>query len=796
MTLRYDDASKTLSLSVRDLVEAGPARGHLSPRMVGGTARMALGRQVHETWQTDRAEQDSAYRAEVRLTHQLVVEGWTVKLHGRVDGLTEEGGFTIVEELKSTAMLAAQLYATELDDWADYALQLELYLYMLRAGGKADVRGRLVLISVVDGSRHVLALSLDADAVEALVLDRVTELVKARNRRLAWLERRRAATVPMPFAGWRTGQDEVVDRLLEALPAREPVLVEAPTGMGKTAAVLYPVLRYALKNDLQVYWATSRTTQQGVVAATLERFVAEGLELSAVAFTSRENACLQELVDCRPEVCGFAESYYDKRRATDAVQKGVALEPGRAEAVAALAKSCELCPHALARDLAEHVDVVVGDYNYVFDPDVRSARLFAEGADKWIVVVDEAHQLVERARGYRSPRVSARMAREAAEALDERPDYAAFARLARDTEDAICDAAGAAFGRARDGMAIADLSKRHWRDLAERFDELGLDYALLRAAERRPDDREDAFLDLARAVARFVSVLVDSGEETVQLVAQRPGHEQVALLCLDPSPFLGPRIEGLGGFVGASATLSPPRFYRDLLGLNPDHMHHLRIEGVFPPENRKVLVGTRVSTAYRDRRRDAQPTADLLQECIRAVPGNVAVFFPSFAMLDDLASRWTLAERDVLMQGKAMAPSLRAEWLARLGEGGRPVVLAAVLGGIFGEGIDLPAGALDAVFVAGPAFPPVGLERDLLREYYESRYEQGFLYASLVPGMTRVIQAAGRLIRRPEDRGVVLLVGRRFRWRDVAALLPEDWMPEVADDPGAAVRDFFGTEPA
>ncbi|TNE86926.1 MAG: hypothetical protein EP330_20170 [Deltaproteobacteria bacterium] len=791
MTLRFDDAAKTLSLSVRDLVEAGPARGHLSPRMVGGTARMQLGRQVHESFQSARAADDDTYKAEVRLVHQVVIGEWTVKLHGRVDGLSEEDGVLVVEELKSTAMPASTLLATELDDWADYALQLELYLYILHAGGKPGARGRLVMISVVDGSRHVLGLSLDLAALEKLVHDRLSELVRLRERRLAWLARRRAAIVPRPFDAWRPGQEGVVARLIEALPAKEPVLVEAPTGMGKTAAVLYAVLRYAFANDLQVYWATSRTTQQGVVAATLQRFADRGLDLSAVAFTSRESACLQELVDCRPEVCRFAENYYDKRRATEAVEKAIGAAPARSEALAELARGCELCPYELARDTAEHVDVVVGDYNYVFDPDVRSARLFAEGPEKWLVVVDEAHQLVDRARGYRSPRLSASLARKAAEQMHARVEFTAFASLALEVEDAILDAAEAATGRNRDDMAMTELSRRHWLDLASRFDELGLDYALLRAAERRPDEPEDPFLDLARSVGRFVRVLAESGDETVQLVSQRRGREEVALLCLDPSPFIGPRIEALGGFVGASATLSPVEFYRDLLGLDPDTLHHHKVLGVFPSERRKVLVATRVSTAYKDRRRDAQPTADLLQACIRAVPGNVAVFFPSFAMLEDLSTRWTMADREVLRQEPSMPPSVREEWLARLGRGGRPVVLAAVLGGIFGEGIDLPPGALDAVFIAGPALPPVGLERDLLREYYESRYDQGFLYASLIPGMTRVVQAAGRLIRRPEDRGVILLVGRRFRWRDIDALLPADWNPEEAEHPHSAVAAFF-----
>jgi DNA excision repair protein ERCC-2 len=167
----------------------------------------------------------------------------------------------------------------------------------------------------------------------------------------------------------------------------------------------------------------------------------------------------------------------------------------------------------------------------------------------------------------------------------------------------------------------------------------------------------------------------------------------------------------------------------------------------------------------------------------------VAVYFPSFDMLDDLVGRLTLA-RPVLRQERGLDDEARQALLDGLSQGD-PVVLAAVLGGVFAEGIDLPPGALDAVMVVGPALPPVGLERDLLRACYEARYGEGFAYASLVPGLTKVVQAAGRLIRRPDDRGVVWLVGRRFRWTDVAALLPDDWAVEIPDDPVAATHAFF-----
>jgi len=212
----------------------------------------------------------------------------------------------------------------------------------------------------------------------------------------------------------------------------------------------------------------------------------------------------------------------------------------------------------------------------------------------------------------------------------------------------------------------------------------------------------------------------------------------------------------------------------------------------FPPENCRVLLAPRVSTRFADRREHAPRTAALISQVVAATPGNVAVYFPSFAMLDDLLGRVDAGGRSLIVQRPSMRDDEREAALDALRDPqGSPAVLAAVLGGVFAEGIDLPRGALSTVLVIGPGLPPVGLERDLLRACFEARYGQGFRYASLVPGLTRVVQAAGRLIRGPEDVGCVVLVGARFRHREIAALLPPAWAPDVPDDPAEAVRRFF-----
>jgi len=793
VTIRWRDKDRVLGLSVRDLVEGATPSGHLSLEVVRvGMARLAEGRDVHQRWQAEQAARDPEYRAEVTVRRQLVVSGWTVNLQGRVDGLVDEDGHTVVEEVKSSALDAHHLDQTSVDDWSNHAMQLRLYLWMLAEEGFAQPVGRLVLVSLADGTHRVFGVGRSDLDVGAWAIARLERLIAERERRLAWLTIRRGALVPDPFDAWRPGQEAILHAIRGSTAEQRPLLVQAPTGLGKTAAALTAALRRAMAFDQQVYWATARTTHQQVAEEALRLMRARGLAVRSVTLSARDKVCLNTAVSCRPEACPFAEGYYDKLAATRIVDEALAAEALTRDALMALGRTHEVCPYQLAQDVAGEVDVVIGDYNYVFDPDVRLKRFFAEEvAASWVVVVDEAHQLVDRARGYGSPAME-RSVSQAAVAWLEHVGADGFAALARELDYRVLEAGEAPLHPPRHGEAPVALRVPDWQEIAARVDEVGMDYALLKA--RSPalgEGPRDPWLDLARATLRFARIAATAGEETVTLAGYQRGREHVRLACLDPSPWLGPFIASLGGFIGLSATLSPSDFYRDLLGLTDGGWDRVEVDDPFPPERRRVIVAPRISTLFRDRAAHAPATATLIDQLAAATPGNVAVYFPSFAMLEDLAPRLILSDRVVLRQRADLNDAERAGLLEALRPGNPPAALLAVLGGSLAEGVDLPPGALDTIVVIGPGLPTVSLELDLRRARYEERYQQGFRYASLVPGLTRVVQAAGRLIRRPEDRGVIVLVGARFRWRDIRALLPAAWDATVADDPAQFVQEFF-----
>ncbi len=770
MSLRWDDARSCLDLGVGDLL--GAERLHLERSAAFSTlARAEAGQQVHREIQASQE-----LEAEVRIRHRLVLRGWTVTIHGRLDGLGMEDGHTVVEEIKSTG-LPEHLLA-EIPAFPAWERQLRLYLWFLEEARKPTPRGRLRIVSLVDGAQRILELRPDP-ALPKEILGILDEWLLERERRNAWLSRRRQAGLPFAFPEYRPGQEEAVRQVEAAIHEGQHLLLSAPTGLGKTAAVLHGALAAARARDLQILWVTARGPQRQVAYRTLRQIVARGgRELSAVLLTSQDKLCLNRVVDCRPESCEHAAFYHQKLRESDALEQ---LPPlSEAPHHRSLGEQLKMCPHALATDRGRRVDVMIGDYNHAFSPD---AELRGLDWERWILVVDEAHQLPERAISQASPRLD-RWQVQAVLDQYQAPDQAAFRELAQAVWQELDDCPLLSTGIGDAEEAVVELNPRRWLDLGARFDELGWDHLRL-----RPDEEaEDPWLLLARTIHSFVRALDGAGEETVALAG--PGH--LRLFCRDPARILAPRFARFAATICLSATLRPFDIFRDRCGLPPNRLRTFEADPFFPPEHRLVVAVPGISTAWKDRERDRAAVTTLVQSSIEAVPGNVAVYFSSFQQLEDVLVGLDLRGRMLLRQGPSMGEEDRERLLGALAEP-LPVhrVLLGVLGGIFAEGVDLP-GALAAVIIVGPSLPPPGLDRKLQQSWLEERYGDGFERTFVAPGLSRVVQAAGRVIRAADEKGAVILLCRRFLQDPYRRYLPGDWKVQRQRDPAPSLRAFFG----
>ncbi|MCH7666528.1 MAG: ATP-dependent DNA helicase [Acidobacteria bacterium] len=867
MAPRFDSNSLRVELAVADLIDASLFR-HLGFGQRGGYERMWVGQAIHSRYQEEARREDPSYRAEVPIRVVLQQRGWEVVIRGRIDGLRREATGdspdderTILEEIKSVRR------GSELTDAKReiYERQARLYAWMLSLGDRGDsgdsgsdgavaeaeageasdleppksgqmpseqipfqqippeqIGAELVLIEIGSHKVHREPLEIDFEAIAASVERRLNRLILdyERHREVA-LERRQAGErLLFPYPELRNGQQAIIDATATALEQQEHLLLEAPTGLGKTVAALYPALKYALERQKRVFVLTAKTLQQDMATAVLELLNRDGT-FRSLRLRAKSKMCANEEVICHEEFCPYAKDYYLKlhrsRIIDDLLMRYETLQP---DAIFAHARQQEVCPFEVSLELSEKAQVVVCDYNYAFDPYVALQEFGPENdLQDTVLVVDEIHNLVDRGRGYYSPRLSTGKALEAAEFLHsishDAPQRAArvcheLATWIADTTDhVLADVGGLQAGSAGSpGSPGSETQAAETRfveddlwDLRPGFDDTFVDYVEYQR-QTSTYRAEDPFVDLYFDFLRFLDGLVFARTDAFSQYVRRDGDSRsVNILCKDPSRFIGGVINRTHSTIGLSATLSPTDFYRDLLGFDPERTTVTSIASPFPSENRCFVIDNSISTLWRERDRNYQPIADSLSRLAQAVPGNCLALFPSYAFIGQVAPKLAVSGKRVLVQGRDDSDQTRQEILELLRS---PIagdnLLLAVAGGVFAEGVDYPGDILRAVAIIGPCLPAVTLERELLKIYYQERFDRGFEYAFVVPGMTRVVQAAGRLIRSSEDTGVIALLDQRFLKTPYRNHLPEDWydggrLEDLIAQPGEAATRFFAQLP-
>ncbi len=808
VSITVDLEARRIVAGVRDLAGEGQQR---SIGLSGnGLSRLWIGQERHRRLQQQAQCEDPEYRAEVPVHRELTFDGWTLTIRGRADGVVERHGqVERVEEIK-TVHLAVEMQNLFFSESLErFRQQLRLYAYLLSDPSTPAV-AELVLADIASDEIRRRSVRWSVSSVEAWLrraVHRFVTLERQRSERVAH-RRQLAAQLPFPFPQPRATQQEIMTAVEDALSERRHLMLSAPTGTGKTAAVLYPTLRWALANGKRLFYLTPKTLQQQMAVRTVQAMHTQGRVGSRIAgkalkslqLRAKAKMCANSEIICHPEFCPYAAEYGHKLVRTGLLAGLEArydhLDP---DTLFDEARSAQVCPFEVSLDMLGAMDVVVCDYNYVFDPSIGLASLLDDGElSDTVLVVDEAHNLVERSRNYFSPEISAQLLDRARDHLqhNDAKVYRLLLELVEQLDEEIRRVAHEAFGADGTGDALGTLDANTVADLRLAFDGAMLQYFLYKR-ERDMWIADDPVMELFLAVVHFHRVLQLGGEEFVHLVSrQNDGDRAARIFCRDASRFLQPILEESAGVVAMSATLEPFEFYRDLLGFDASCLDTLSVGSPFPPENRLVMVIDTVDTTYRNRARSYDGIA---QSIIRLAhpEQNTLVLFPSYTFLRSVAERLPPSPQRRLTQQPGSSDDAQHNLLAALSDT-RPTLVLAVLGGIFAEGIDYPGRMLSQVMVVSPGLPQVSTERQLLKEYFQERYEHGFSYAYLIPGMTRVIQAAGRLIRSDDDRGVIVLLGKRFADVRYARLLPEDWTHgDVStlrlEDPAAAVAEFFDT---
>jgi DNA excision repair protein ERCC-2 len=797
VAVRIDLEKRQVTCSVHDLLPDSLGGGLGAPGE--GLARLSVGAELHRIVQGQRTSADPHYTTEVSVDARFSIDDWELRVLGRADALTRGGdGRPIVEEIKTLHFRSElrSLFANERLE--RYRWQARIYACCLFPSGEASAR--LLLVDLGGEQHRTEDVPWSPGEVTTHLRARLHALVAAERAReatrAAWREA--AQELPFPFEAPRPVQDEAMEAVAEALASGRHLLLAAPTGVGKTAAALYPAVRLALASGRRVAFLTAKTLQQQLAVQTLQRMQIGGWR--SIQIRAKAKMCANREVVCHEEFCVHARDYASKLAERGVLPallaSGSHLDPDN---IYAVAHAAEVCPFEVSLELLEEASAVVCDYNYVFDPTIALLGLAREGSlEDTYLVVDEAHNLVDRAREYYSPRLSRATVQEARRLVEGhrhrvcRELDSLLGELDRLISDRVAEALGSREGSNRIPLEPAPLAEFR----------IALDALIAPYFTFKRDSElwlaRDPVLDTLLSLARVTDLVEDGGRELVPLAERTsaaPEGEALRIFCLDAARFTGAVLRRSAGCVAMSATLEPFEFYRDLLGFDPDRTDTLSLPSPFPRENRLIVAVDEVDTTYRARNRWYGRIAELVAE-LAPEGRNALVLFPSYAFLQEVASRLLAPGHRVEVQRGDDSDRLRREMLARLRSNHEPVLLMAVLGGVFAEGVDYPGEMLSEVIVVSPALPQVGPERELLKGYFDDRYERGFEYAYLIPGMTRVIQAAGRLIRSAQDRGVIALVCKRFLTEPYVSLLPTDWtggdpVSLRREDAAAEVRAFF-----
>lgn len=829
-----------VQVSVRELAEFFRRSGGLAASSLSRPLTGAEGIRIHQRTfrllEQEARESSGRLETEVTLATDVMTPGMTLRIGGRIDALLTAPDRIRLIEVKTLA--AALDHVPDGGDEVHWA-QAMLYAHLLgirresREPGSPLFELELLYVQADTGDRLGLVRTPSPQEIKSF-FDQCTAAY------IEWatiLERHRSArnrslqSLRFPYPVLRPGQKRLMEEVVGTIRQRSTLIVQAPTGTGKTMAVLFPALK-ALGRDLcdHVFYLTAKTAARSVAEKAMGELAEAGLIARWITLTAKEKICPRPDLFCDPEHCPLATHYYDRIRPAvhdlllhAAVARDLVLETALRHGV---------CPFELSLDASVHCDVVIADYNYAFDPRVRLERFFGiDSSRRNVLLVDEAHNLPDRSKEMVSAvleREALRKARGAVKGLERELDRTLDAALAC-LDSFLSEPAGE--GEPTDlapslarmepecspnsemrtsGFHAARVAPRRLAGKLRRFT-----IACRPVLERMPPgarrrDLADTYFDVLFFLRVHDEFFNETYVTTVSFQPETGSGLAVCLRCLDASTWLRSTYHERYPAVFFSATLSPIEYFSTMICREDPGgggAERLLLASPFPPEN--LFVGTvpSLSIRYRDRAATLAGVADVLVEALAARRGNYLLFFPSFAYLRACLGEMRRIARDRGLgkeiewhvQDTAMSDSLRESYLARFNcFGGATLAACAVLGGVFAEGIDLVGECLSGVMIVGVGLPQVCPEREILRDYFQMVRGAGFDFAYRFPGFNKVTQAAGRVIRSETDRGFILLIDERYDLPDYRSLFPEDWRPQSLSS-GSEVREalasFLGEAP-
>lgn len=840
-------------LAVRELVEKTERSGDINFRFSSRSSAQE-GIKGHQKIQKSRSD---GYIAEKKVSRVFQIADLAIEVGGRVDGFRFEGrqseqvstsekdpgqdydGLSTVSPLVSPTVLStsqsnASLWVEEIKTTRMDVLhipdnilrlnwgQVRVYAYLLSLEFELPAHEEVVL--------NLCYYNLD-DEVEYIFEDKCTcgdladffngllgRYARWRRKYERWQKRRNETISDMtfPFTGYRNGQREMAVSIYQTMRDRQQLVMQAPTGIGKTMASIFPSIK-AMKEFSydKIFYLSAKTSGQSMAASAVNELRKNGLRFRDITLTAKDKICFTPGAPCDSEHCPFAVGYYDKLPL--ALEETLATEVSLTRSVIEkIAQKFTICPFELSLDLSEISDMVICDYNYVFDPAVYLRRYFIDAKSddvggRYGFLIDEAHNLVDRGRDM----FSAELVKETLMAYKRNQKSALpvianrlelinreILKLIRPHKTAL----------ETDGHLLFDSFPDRLSKAIRQFCDATEEWLHGNSGGAEQSDLLKIYFDCLRFLR--LGELYDSNYSF--LITRRSGHTLVKLYNINPAPGLSEGLKRGLASVCFSATMGPQPYFQSLMGVSEEASWY-KIPAPFDPSNLGVFVPRYISTIYRDRDNSLDDLVSLIADVASQRVGNYLVFFPSYAYLNEVFDSFSVCHPhfNAISQVPVMDDAARRVFMEKF-EVASPqddadrqsLVGFAIMGGVFGEGIDLKGNKLIGVIVVGVGLPQLGIERDLIKNYFNGEFGdgkmpdnyqehvtgKGFEFAYQYPGINRVLQTAGRLIRSDTDRGILCLVDNRFNERRYQQLLPDHWHVEGVKSPAhlsRALRAFW-----
>ena len=769
-----------VKISVRELVEFVLKQGSIRTSSMPTGNRALIGTLAHKKIQNSM---EPNYEAEVRMVYEYSLEDICYVIEGRADGIIKDLVSVTIDEIKTTTVPLEQIDEDfNLLHWA----QAKCYAYFYaKEHGQSKMQVRLTYYQIDTKEIKHLQRGFFLEELESFFEQLLKKYHKWITYYMEWTKKRDASLreLTFPFETYRKGQREVAISVYKAIKEEETLFINAPTGIGKTISTLFPALKAMGEGKgTKIFYLTAKTITRTVAEEGVERLYRKGAKVKSITITAKDKICFCEKRKCHPDFCKWAEGYYDRidEIAYEILQKEDTLTRSKIEFYA---KKYQLCPFELALDLSVWADIIICDYNYVFDPNVGLKR-FADNRD-FIILVDEAHNLVDRSREMYSAGISKRQVLTLKKNLGKA--HSAITKELKMVNDYLLELRKKYIDEV--GIYITkeapkELYKRLRRFLAS------CDKKLTQKDVELPQELMDFYFE-----AYHFNRTYEMFDEHYVCYAEQKGSEvYVKLFCMDPSMLIEEITSNCKSVIFFSATLLPIGYFKEMLG--GGEKKAINFESPFDIEHALRCMTTNVSTRYRDRAMSLQKICDHIEAVVKEKVGHYMVFFPSYKYMEEVYECYKEQTSYTLYkQENEMPEEAREAFLAHFKGQGKTTINFCVLGGIFSEGIDLTGERLIGVIVVGVGLPQISVERDLIKHYFDETDREGYHYAYTYPGINKVLQAVGRLIRTEEDKGIIVLVDDRYQSYFYEELLPHTYRRiENSKKLGEAIKNFWNKQ--